>query len=370
MKYITNPDLLISPKSSGKVENSDNYQITLNDISILGNYSFVKILMMFQRAQTIDHIVDLVMEDSIFEQKNEIVSLIYSLIEQKLIVPEEDAEVGIFWQNNGWSDAWIFHQSTRNQYFNDSTPDTAWEQKNTILDEYLEQEDYPSAALDISALQEVELGEPAEIHGEMVSLSSSRRTVRNFIPDEIDLSHLSAILKHATQSILTTRQESENAFKTDRAMLLHSWLSFMEIGVYIHKCQGLAQGLYFFDLQNQKLRLVKKGDFSETVDKATWKQGVEGATVTVFFMADLKRYMWKYRNPRHYKAVWVQSASLAHRIIMLSHSFGYGTFQSPAMHDQTALKMFDVTASQLMPIYMVGFGPYKKGKSLDQTSNL
>lgn len=352
--YIVNPAVTIGPNPGNNVGNA--FLVRWGSQSLVCNLEFVKTLLAFGKLTGVDAALSKL---NAAGYDADIAETINSLIGLKLLISQEEAEEGIIWRENGWGDSWVFHQSTQNQKFQDANPDTAWQEKDSVLQKYMDGEKSPEIYTNFDNLKLIELPSPSPIQGNFEKIFLERRTSRNFIQTHMDGHAISSILQYSTLPLRTTREEQGSLSQAHAAMHLHSWLSFAEIGLYIHDCEGISQGIYFYDLKNNGLREVKKGDFSELINKATWKQGVEGASLTIFILADLKRYMWKYRNPRHYKAVWVQSASLAHRMVLLGQSYGYGAFQSPAMHDETALQLFDTTIDCLMPMYLVGIGPCK-----------
>lgn len=361
-ELIINPALTVSPLFDQEpVKNGECFALSWQGNRIACNLPFLNILLGFKNPITLPEALDALTKTDGKLAREEIEGYIRDCVDRSILVKSEDASEALEWHANGWGDSYAFHQASRDQKFQDEVPETAWQNKERIVQEYISTASPPTAELDLSSLPLLRLPEPQKITGNFYDALLARRTSRNFLPQPIKLVDFSSIFHASSMPMKTTRSEAAELSNDHLSMHLHSWLTFAEIGLYVHNCEGIDQGLYFYDVREHGVRQLKKGDFSDTINKASWKQGVEGASLVIFIMADLRRYMWKYRNPRHYKAVWVQSAALSHRFILSAQALGYGSFQSPAMHDETAIAMFETSVDKLMPTYMVGIGP--NGKS-------
>jgi SagB-type dehydrogenase family enzyme len=360
-QFVINPALTVSPRFDSKPANDGEcFSLAWQGNGIACNLPFLKIVLGFKEPIAVKDAVEVLIKSNAKLSRQEIEDGIKNCLTHNILVKSDEVNEALAWHLNGWGDSYAYHQASRDQDFHDQTPETAWEDKERVVQNYLSTEKPPATELNLSALPLVKLPAPQKISANFYDALMARRTSRNFLPQPVALQDLSSIFHGATMPMKTTRSEAAELSKDHLSMHLHSWLTFAEIGFYAHNCEGLEQGLYFYDVREHGVRQLRAGDFSDLINKASWKQGVEGASLVIFIMADLNRYMWKYRNPRHYKAVWVQSAALAHRFILAAQGAGYGSFQSPAMHDETAIAMFETSVDKLMPIYMVGLGPSGK----------
>lgn len=362
-QYIINPAITISPRfDSTAVKDGECFSLSCKGEGVACNSSFLKIILGFNEPITIRDAVEALVAANTNLSRPDIEAGIKDCFAHDILVKHDKVIEALAWHLNGWGDSYAYHQASRDQNFLDQTAGTAWEVKERVVQNYLSTASPPAAELDLSALPLSKLPEPHRFPGNFHDALMARRTVRKFLPQSVWFQDISSIFHVATAPMKTTRTEVSELSKEHPSIYLHSWLTFAEIGLYAHNCEGLEQGIYFYDLFQHGVRQLKAGNYSDLIHKASWKQGVEGASLVIFIMADLNRYMWKYRNPRHYKAVLVQSAALAHRFILAAQGAGYCSFQSPAMHDETVISLFGTSVDKLMPLYMIGIGQAAKGK--------
>ena len=148
-------------------------------------------------------------------------------------------------------------------------------------------------------------GEPIE------QVIQRRASTRRFARKAISFADLSLILDRATRHIPVDFIEPAT-------------FELNDIYLIVNRVDDLTPGAYFFRKQEGALELLKAGDFSGEARYLTLEQDLGGdASVTLFFMADLKSLLNKLGN-RGYRAAQMEAGIIGGKIYLAAYATGRG----------------------------------------------
>jgi len=120
---------------------------------------------------------------------------------------------------------------------------------------------------------------------------------------------------------------------------------------------GVEPGIYHYDIQMHQLRLIMSGDFRDKYVQMCIGQSRPHSSSCAFILtADWQRFMYRYRHPRAYRTLLINTAELAHKYVLLATAFKLGTFLTPAFRDEIAEGLLGVDGLVEAPLYTVAVG--------------
>ncbi|MBI4228953.1 MAG: SagB/ThcOx family dehydrogenase [Deltaproteobacteria bacterium] len=162
-----------------------------------------------------------------------------------------------------------------------------------------------------------------------------RGSTRQFSREPITFKQLSYMLFSATRGIPA---DFLNPFGT----------TLNDIYVIVNDVDHIPKGSYFYDQKNQKLELLKEGDFRREAGHLGLGQDIPAdASADVFFLADLEHILGIYGN-RGYRVAELEAGILGGRLYLSAYSLGLGA---------SGLTFFDDEVTEF-------FSPHAKGKSV------
>lgn len=96
----------------------------------------------------------------------------------------------------------------------------------------------------------------------------------------------------------------------------------------------------------------RSGNFSERARTIAIGQGIDGCSVVFLLTACFDRYMWRYRNSRALRNVYIEAGEFAQRLILSAVSVGFNTFLTPATRDSNADELLDLDGASESIIYL------------------
>lgn len=161
-----------------------------------------------------------------------------------------------------------------------------------------------------------------------------RASTRRFAPKPMPLADLSAIIERATQGLQTD-------------FLANDGTPLNDIYAIVNRVEGLPPGAYYYRREDRALELLKPGDFSKRAAYLTLDQDLGGdASVTFFFMADLKTILETYGN-RGYRAAQMEAGVVGGKMYLAAYALKRGA---------TGLTFYDDDVTEF-------FSPHAAGKS-------
>ncbi|CAH0325065.1 SagB/ThcOx family dehydrogenase [Priestia megaterium] len=172
-----------------------------------------------------------------------------------------------------------------------------------------------------------------EKNREFIDTLLERQTVRSFSNEPITLTELSTILYFVWGAHSCKRDSGigKNLFKTSPSGGARHPI---EVYPYISNVQGLAKGLYHYNVKNHSLDVIKEGTISDIVDMAAGQEYVENASVLFFYTAVLERPMWKYNSPRVYRIVMMDVGHLSQTFYLVASWLKLGAFFTGHLKDE------------------------------------
>jgi SagB-type dehydrogenase family enzyme len=120
---------------------------------------------------------------------------------------------------------------------------------------------------------------------------------------------------------------------------------------------GLPQGLYHYNHARHLLERLRAGPMREEVLRHTLGQAHVGKAGAVFFMtAVLPRSMYKYRSPRAYRIVSLETGHLAQTFCLVATWLGLAPFTTAAMVDTAIERALGIDGVSESVLYVVGVG--------------
>ena len=173
-----------------------------------------------------------------------------------------------------------------------------------------------------------------------------RRSVRAYAQEPLALGELSALLWAAAG--VTARQEGF-AFRTAPSA---GGLYPIEHYVVANDVEGLAQGLYHYDVLGRALERLHAGDLRLSIARAALDQSVAAQAPVVFvWTAVLERSLWKY-GERFVRYVLLDAGHIAGNVALAATALGLGTCQIAAFFDEEAADILGVDPDEEPVVYM------------------
>lgn len=224
---------------------------------------------------------------------------------EKLILLLEDAQSMNrhmeVWQSMGWSEAGVYHEGTRDYPFVDMSRKDAFLSDNQRMKAYEEGWSAPNVYQSFEALESVPLIKVTE---EFSNYIKQRRA-----PDT--LKDLSLIFDFC----FGERLRLDHAFDEENFLQLESLRKAVPSGGGRHPTEvfaaifdaglGLKPGLYHYNVRENALDLLRRGDlFKEIEIRLSLSLEAEGErpVALLFFTSLCERAMWRYRDPRSWRA--------------------------------------------------------------------
>lgn len=131
----------------------------------------------------------------------------------------------------------------------------------------------------------------------------------------------------------------------------------IEAYVIAWNVEGLAAGLYHYDVAANELRRLKRGDFRrEAVRAASGQKWVGRAGFACVMTAMFTRSLWKYQLENAYRILWLDAGHLAQTFCLLATAQGLGPFTTAALQDTFLAEFLGVDGIREFPVYLCGAG--------------
>ena len=276
----------------------------------------------------------------IFEcTRSEARAIVEQLVAWDVLVPagrEFAEESGIdHWVERNWTDALVFHLSTRNVDFLDMKSDRPDKTRNQQLDAFLQRDPIPDFRKSIlDSIETVRLPvaseqwppEPIE------NILLRRRSHRKWKNESIPLGALSDILRWSTERVLELRSSVESNFQRDPTKLLQSAFCALEMYVVAHAVEGIRSGIFHYDLYHHRLECLREGNFRQQVQEMCIGQRRAGEGVcSVIISCVWERFMYRYRHSRAYQSLLMNTAELGNKVILAATSKNMSTFHDTSI---------------------------------------
>ncbi|MFJ9557761.1 SagB/ThcOx family dehydrogenase [Nocardiopsis sp. NPDC101807] len=120
---------------------------------------------------------------------------------------------------------------------------------------------------------------------------------------------------------------------------------------------GIAPGIYHYNVREHSLELLREGEFRDSLTRACDSQsGVGEAPFSVVLTAVVPRLSFKYRHPRAYRVMLMNSGHLGQTFVLTATALGLGPFQTAAFNDSAVEELLGVDGVRETALYVLSAG--------------
>jgi SagB-type dehydrogenase family enzyme len=174
-----------------------------------------------------------------------------------------------------------------------------------------------------------------------------RRSMRNFVPEELPADCLDALLTSLCSDIGGGRAtESQGA-------------DAVSVGLLVGNVQGLDAGFYLLDRQNLSIGAVCKGEMMDRMAHICLDQSwLANCAVHFLFLSNFE-LLQQNRGLRGYRHVMLSTGRLGQRLYLAATSMRLGCCGIGAFYDREAAELLGLNEQSKL-LYLVAVGPVKK----------
>lgn len=133
-------------------------------------------------------------------------------------------------------------------------------------------------------------------------------------------------------------------------------LAFIQLYLYIHRVEGLEQGVYRFWPEGARLEKIKSGDQRVAAAGLSLGQDLAGNACVAFSMiGDLERAT-RANGDRGYRYVHFEAGAIGHRLYLAAESQGLGATGIGAFYDEEVHRYLHVKPEQGQVVYHFAIG--------------
>jgi len=175
-----------------------------------------------------------------------------------------------------------------------------------------------------------------------------RRSIRQFSQSKLTLLELSRILQSAAG--ITERRRGFRAAPSAGATYP------IEIYCIVNNVDGLAQGIYHYEVNQQALALIKSGDFSSKImQSALYQKFVGKANVVIVLTAIFNRTRWRYKE-RAYRYILIEAGHIGENIYLTATALGLSPCAVGAFMDTRVNALLELNDWHEQAIYLLTIG--------------
>jgi SagB-type dehydrogenase family enzyme len=258
------------------------------------------------------------------------------------------------WWTRGWHPSLSYYLWSRHHTYRDYTDSDGGVRRETLA-RYLRTAPPPRRRQIDGRLIPLPPAGPVP-QGSVGALLMRRRSVRAYAPIPVDLPQLSGVLAHGLDDLRAIRQVP----KEEPLNWLRSHGTPFDFYVVNHAVEGLAPGVYAYDLAAHGLRAVRLGDLRARMAAILiGMRAPETAAWTLVVAADFAQYQWRYRHERALRHLYMGVGRVAQRLIVVGHAFGLGSMCTPAACDLDACDLLGLDPDRQAPVYTLTMGPLR-----------
>ena len=125
----------------------------------------------------------------------------------------------------------------------------------------------------------------------------------------------------------------------------------------IFNVEGVAPGVYHYDVQRHRLELVRAGDFRrEVFDAAVSQEMVLRAAFMLVLTGIYDRVQWKYVD-RSYRYLLLEAGHLGQNVYLSATALGLGPCGIGAYFDDDLNRLVGVDGRDEATVYLMAIGP-------------
>lgn len=321
------------------------------------------VLPLLADGGTAEELAGVLVADGAAGSREEAAALIDELVAAELLSEGADEPpawaAAQHWIDRGWLEALLFHAACETDSFTEDGADDA----DTLHDELLRGEvsaGLPSVWTRYHGRPTVDLpaGRSADELPPLEQVLLARRSNQPWRrPSGPALDEVATVLRLASAETVAVRRRMEAEIGQRPSALLHSAFTALELYLVAHQVQGLAPGLYHYEPDQARLRLLREADLRQEMQRMCVGQQRAGTAGAVFVITvTWDRYMRRYRHPAAYRSLMMNVGELAHKLVVLSTAVGLSTFITPAFDDAYADQLMGLDPVTESAIEAIGVG--------------
>lgn len=129
----------------------------------------------------------------------------------------------------------------------------------------------------------------------------------------------------------------------------------------------IDQGLYHYNYFENKLELMKFGDFQEIIDKISGNQlHIKSSSVYILFTARMDSLIWKYPSPESLISPYVELGSIVQSQYLIAHKLGIGSVIVGSARHKTAEKLLEINPNKEAYLAMMSMGHVAEENRFDR----
>lgn len=324
ISYTTNPFMLICPR---KIESERTFAIDLRSTEpayIVENPLLVWALTALPEEFTRQEAVAVWSREP--NAKDHVESIWDFVRGEGLVLSVESAkplkERMQLWSKMSWDEAPVYHEGTRDYPFVDMNRKDAFISDNQRMKEYEDGGTAPNVYQSFPAIESIQLKKVTDESAEYLS----KRTQADALTD------LSIIFDFC----FGERFRLEKAYDEQNFLQLESLRKAIPSGGGRHPTEvflavfdkklGVNPGLYHYNVQNNTLDLLRQGDLLEDSQSALSVSLTENGkrpAALMFFTSLCERAMWRYRDPRSWRAFVIDIGHAEYMCRQICDALGY-----------------------------------------------
>jgi len=173
-----------------------------------------------------------------------------------------------------------------------------------------------------------------------------RRSVRDFRRDALSREQLAQLL-WATQGV--TARHHGHAF---RAAPSAGACYPIDTYVIVHRVEGLAAGLYRYNVEAGTLERLRAGDLSDAIAAACLEQDMAGEAAVVFAWAAVpERSKQRYRQ-RAYRYIYMDAGHIGENLHLAAVAMGLGCCAIGAFFDDEVNAILGLDGQEATAVYL------------------
>lgn len=175
-----------------------------------------------------------------------------------------------------------------------------------------------------------------------------RRTIREYNNENISFEEISNLIYYST---IKTNHSELRSYPSAGARYP------IELYIIIFNNNTLDEGIYHINQKNQKLHLIKKGNYKKELFKFTQNQeNVYKSNFVIIFTSVFDRTIEKY-GERGYRYVFLDAGHLAQNMYLLSSFLNIGCTAIGGFYDNKINNLLDLDTNE-ESIYIMSFGKH------------
>jgi SagB-type dehydrogenase family enzyme len=118
---------------------------------------------------------------------------------------------------------------------------------------------------------------------------------------------------------------------------------------------GVAAGVYHYDVEHHRLERVRGGQHRDAFAHATLDLFAKHASppaAALVFTSRVERSMWRYRDPRSFRAILVDTGHAVMAYRHVARTLGFRTYALQKMHDSEVADLVGVDRVVQPPLYV------------------